>query len=147
MPFAALQKVRVTQLNNLIVTTYEAECDSTLTLSTTSTNVSGTAITVVTTTNGARWRAWGTFDARAFTGGAAVMQGRLEVDGVEEGREAIMNGASTGDRATIGQTWSGTIPSAGSITIRLRGVKSANVGTLRFEAVHTSLLVEVQEVV
>jgi hypothetical protein len=75
------------------------------------------------------------------------MQGRLEVDGVEESREALLRGTTTEDRATVSQVWTGAIPSAGSITMRLRGLKSAAAGTMLFLAPHTSLIVEVQEVV
>lgn len=147
MPFAAGEIVTAARLNRLQPVTAEAIATADVTLTGTEADVTGASITFTTQTNNAVYVAIGTFDFHTTVGSAALLgQGRLNVDGVTDGEEGHAD-ASTVNRTTIAQVWRGTLPAAGSHTIKLRALKNGGGGTIATRLTHTKLNIAIYEVV
>lgn len=148
MAFASGQRISSARLNRIQPVTYDVAATSALTLSTTETDITGALITLTTSAANAIYVASAVFDMEATTAAAAVMQGRLSVDGSTQTEEALLDGSYSSDaRVTSAQLWRGTLASAGSHTFQLRGLKTAAVGVMRINNIHTTLTVTILEVV
>ena len=148
MPFAAGEIITAGRLNRLQPVPREAAATNDLTLTTAEQDILGASITVITQTANAVYLAYGVFDMSATTGAAGViMVGRLAVDGVSDTEEAHADGSTTGARITASQDWRGTLATAGSHTLKLRGLKSAAGGTMLARTIHSKLTVVIYEVV
>lgn len=148
MPILAGQTLTAAQLNRLQPAPYEAEATSTLTLGTSVADIVGATYTLSTSAANALYVVDATFDCWAeVVSGVTAIQCRLDVDGVNAGREGVFLGATTGERATIHQQWKGTLASSGSHTLKLRGLKSAGVGTYKIVATSTVIGITIYEVV
>ena len=122
---------------------YYAAGSGTLNGPQTATDITGASITLTTLTNDAVFTAVGTFDfdlTGATTGGAS---GRLVVDGVAEAELATFGAEVTTDRASPGQTWHGTLPAAGSHTLKLGTTLPTNMSV---QGIYCTLLVTIYEV-
>ena len=147
MAFASGQKITAARLNRLQPVTYEASASSSLTLTTTLTDVTGASITLTTLTDGALYIAEAVFDMNVATAASGQLaEGHLGVDGSDQTARALrqMNAV---DRATVAQRWRGTLVSAGSHTFKLRGLKSGASGVASIVTTHTKLQVTIYEVV
>ncbi|HEY9418239.1 MAG TPA: hypothetical protein VIQ30_26050 [Pseudonocardia sp.] len=125
-----------------------AACSAPLDLTTAEADVAGATVTVATTKPNARYVAHGSFYMSAATGGSAVASGKLMVDGVAQAAKANFTGPNTLDRASVAQTWRGTLAAAGNHTLKLRGVASAvgaGNGAFRINTGDTTITVEVFE--
>lgn len=148
MPFLAGQTITAAQLNRIQPVTYEGIASSTLSTTTTVADVVGASVTLTTTAANAIYVVNATFDMFASTAsGTTALQGRLDVDGVNAGREAVFIAATTGERGTVHQQWRGTLALAGSHTLKLRGLKSGAVGTYQIISGSTIIGIEITEVV
>jgi len=139
--------VTADQFNRIQPNTYHASCSSDLVGSVTATAITGASITLTTETDGAVWTAVANFDFdTAGSGTTTAGEGLLFVDGVEAGGKALfqVGAATANDRGTVGQNWMGTLATAGSHTLALRGTLPAN---MEINAGHTRLTVTVFEVV
>lgn len=126
---------------------HEAACSLTLALTTSDQDVAGASVTFSTNSSNAVYSVVASFDAYLAAAGAGVtFIGSLMVDGVlDAGGSFTFSGQTTGDRGTICGIWTGTLPSSGSHTLKLRGRKDINSGTLQFIANSTQLIVTVYE--
>lgn len=148
MPFSSFETITAAKLNRIQPTTYEGISTSTLSTSTTVADVVGATVTLSTAAANAIYVVNATFDCFVSTvSGTTTIQCRLDVDGVNPGREGVFCGTATGERATIHQQWRGTLASAGSHTLKLRGLKSAAVGTYQIISGSTIIGIEIYEVV
>jgi hypothetical protein len=105
-------------------------------------NVGNTLITLPTVTANARYKVQTFFDMN-HGATAETSIGRLIVDGVTQASEALHRGS--GDRDTVGQTYSGTLATADNHTFQLAALASATTGVITAEALHTGLTVEIWE--
>lgn len=145
--FASGETVTAAKLNRVQPTTYDAACSSSLTLSTTETDVTGATITLTTVAANAIYIARGVFDFDVATLSAAnYCQGRLAVDGVTSTREANMD-MFTVKRGQGVQQWRGTLAAAGSHTLKLRAAKLGAGGASGALLTHTTIQVIIYEVV
>lgn len=103
-------------------------CTTQVDLTTTEVDITGATVTFSTTKTNARYLVNASFYMSAVTGGTAVATGKLNVDGSNQTANANFTGSTTLDRANVGQSWTGTLASAGSHTFKLRGVLSAGTG-------------------
>jgi hypothetical protein len=128
--------------------TYEGIASSLLTMTTaTSADVPGASITFTTQADNATFFVVAIFDAEVLaTSSSVLMLGKLMVDGVSQSGTAVY-AMDTLDRATISYTWTGTLGSAGSHTMKLQGNLSGTLATGgRFNQSNTKLTAIVTEV-
>lgn len=116
-------------------------CDIQLNVSETPQPISGTLITVPSTTGQLSFDAWGTFDFDETGLGSVVLVGYLYVDGVQQLPQALFEVTTTTDRCTASQTWSGTVSGTGNHTFELWAEKTGPAGNQRAGASHTTLKV------
>jgi hypothetical protein len=130
-----------------LVSITSATCDSLLALTTTPADVSGTTLSITTLTPNAKWSATAFFDAQILGANNNTPRGWLRVDGVDPTSMALYsaNFASSNNRATIGQTYEGTLTTAGSHTFVLRGDVTAGSGQWRFNILHTRYVLHIFE--
>lgn len=147
MSISALEIVTAGKLRALQPTPYFATASSDMVGSTSNVDVTGATLTFNTTYANAIYTAFTVFDFDTVsTGTTTAGTGGLMVDGVTQSAQAIFQaGAATGnDRSTVSQIYSGTLPSTGSHTIKLRVVSLP--ANMEINATHTNLLVVVYEV-
>ena len=116
----------------LIVTHYEAIATASLSVTTTEADVAGTTITVTTTTPNAHCTAWMTIFANTgATAGAANsnLVARLNVDGVNQSEEARLSLELVPVRITFSQVYDFVLATAGTHTIKIRGLRSGTGGS------------------
>lgn len=148
MAFTAFETITAAKLNRIQPVTYEGIATSTLSTSTTVADIVGATVTLSTTAANAIYVVNATFDCYvSAASGVTTIQGRLDVDGVNAGREAVFTGTATGERATIKQQWRGTLAAAGSHTLKLRGLKSGAVGTYQIISGSTIIGITITEVI
>lgn len=148
MPFTAFETITAAKLNRIQSVTYEGIATSTLSTSTTVADIVGATVTLSTTAANAIYVVNATFDCFiSAVSGVTTIQGRLDVDGVNAGREAVFAGSATGERGTVQQQWRGTLAAAGSHTLKLRGLKSAAVGTYQIISGSTIIGITITEVI
>jgi hypothetical protein len=124
-----------------------AIASSDLDLTTTDTDVAGATVTFTTTRPNARYMCIGTFYFSALLANSSIASGKLSVDGAtNQSRFANFTGSNTvPDRGTMSQTWVGTLASAGSHTLKLRGVHLTTSNAVRVNSSHTTITVMVFE--
>ncbi|WP_422733992.1 hypothetical protein ACN26Y_29835 [Micromonospora sp. WMMD558] len=127
--------------------TYEAVASASLTLGTSLADVTGTSIALTTLTDGALYIAEASFDMNIATAAAGQLaEGHLDVNGADQTARALKLMTAV-DRATVSQRWRGTLTTAGSHTLKLRGIKSGASGVASIVLTHTKLQVTIYEVV
>lgn len=131
----------------LLTQIQSAACTAGATTTTTEQDVTGATVTFTTLRPNARYVCTGVFYFGANTGGGSVASGKLNVDGTTVNNlYAQFTGATTLDRATVTQTWSGTLASAGSHTLKLRHQITTNVsGTFTLNNGQTTITVQIFE--
>jgi hypothetical protein len=148
MAFLAGEIVTAGRLNRLQPVTYEAIATALLTMTTaTPADVPGASVTLTTAAADAAYTAVAVFDAEVLATSASVlMLGKLVVDGTSQSGVAVY-GMDTLDRATVVMTWTGTLGSAGSHTLKLQGNLTASLATGgRFNQGDTKITVTITEV-
>jgi len=121
-----------------VVDTYSGICNSSLTLSTTITDVPGATFDVVThkTNTKVLVTAFADVACSAFAAGnVAVLT--LSVGGVAVGNQGLLQIQANGDRATISASWIVNIPTASTTTFKLRGSKTSASNTIAMQTTHT----------
>lgn len=113
----------------------EAVCTLALTTAVAPALITGCQLTLTAPTD-VYYEARGVFDMDVQTASTAVMQGYCYVDSVAQTRQALFKSASSANRSTTFQGWTGTL-SAGVHTFELYGGKSAALGACVIQAVHT----------
>lgn len=115
-------------------------------LTTTEVDITGATVTFTTTRPNAKYVATGSFYFSALLANSSIASGKLSVDGTVQGRFANFTGSNTvPDRGSLSQTWAGTLASAGSHTLKLRGVHLTTAAAVRVNTAHTTITVMVFE--
>ena|ERR1700749_781242 len=143
MAFAPGQFITAQRLNRLQSTTYWAQATGAFS-ATTETAIAGTSLSITVQTNGATANFWWSADFRQATAvstGQAAVRPYWDVNGAP--LFAIGRLATVNDQISTANSWSTTIPTAGTYTFQLRGTMFTNT-TLN---IYTSLMVEIKEVV
>lgn len=109
-------------------------------LSTSSQDVTGTAMTFLTYNANAHMHVTATadFDSQAPFTSTTICVGELYIDNVVQAGQILYQIKSSDDRATVAQTWSLTIASAGSHTIKLTGRFTTATATVNMRQEHTA---------
>ncbi|MFJ9887186.1 hypothetical protein ACIQRW_15130 [Streptomyces sp. NPDC091287] len=150
MPILAGQTVTAGQLNRMQPVPYEAIASSATAVLATTTivDVPGATVTLTTTTPNAIYRVTGIFDVLPGATSASVLVfGFLNVNGTTDTGVAIQ-GLTSSMRATVSQTWRGTLAAAGSHTLKLQASLSGALGsgaTIRPQ--NSKISIEILEVV
>jgi hypothetical protein len=125
---------------------YTGDADSDLTLTTSYADITGASVSFDTYYPDAIYEVWAVWDAEATTvSGVTAIRGEMMIDGVADLAKSAFTGLTTGARATVMQVYDGTISTPGAHTIKLRALKSANVGTYKVLLDATKLLVNIHE--
>jgi len=113
-------------------------CNSTLTLSTSAQDVANCTVTFTTNRTNVKVTVIGVFDFAHTSAGANTAIGELVVDGgsPQTGQALLDEG---GVRGTVMQSWTVTLATAASHTLKLTAKKSINAGTAVANTDHTSL--------
>lgn len=148
MPILAGQIVTAGQLNRLQPRTYRAVATGTLAGAVTNGDVPGAAVTLTTEKPGAVYVVSAWFDVRVTsTSGTALGSGNVDVDGDIQSEYAVFRdshaGSANGSGSSVGHTYRGTLPAAGSHTLKL--VASPSTG--QQINVYSSITVTIYEVV
>jgi hypothetical protein len=155
MAFQAGQKVTAAQLNRLQPAVYFTQTSSGTTFSTTTlTDVPGGSVTFTTQNANATYLAQANFSYKTVTAGTAspFTRGALLVDGVQASGESRWSegatGSDSGDYDMAPKSWSGTLPAAGSHTLKLQCALSNVTGGAQVQCTgFTDLTVTIFEVV
>ncbi|GGT43324.1 hypothetical protein [Streptomyces purpureus] len=145
MPLLAGQRLKAGQLDRLRPRRYSAVGTSTVAGPLTNGDIPGCTITLTTETANAEYHIIGVFDIRATLGSAGTATGRAAIDGAMQSPLATFNAPDASGRNTVAQQWTGTIPTAGSHTIKL--VATLTNSTQEAVGVNSSVVVIIQEVV
>lgn len=149
MPIQAGESVTAGRLNRLRPVPYTATATGDLTVTGTTTNIPGCAITFTVESAGARVLVEGT--ANFVVGGTALTAGsfssaQLRLDGVNQAGFARWGSSVADSMGTPSGTWDITGVAAGSHTITLAAARtSAGVGTVTAVAAHSKLVIWVYE--
>lgn len=149
MPFSAGQRLSGAKLQTVQTVVYSAFQSATGAQTFTTSEVDSGAcfVTFTTVTNGAVYTCYGVGDLEVTVAGVSVVAvGRLNVDGVSITAKEMHLRADSVGRATVGQVWTGTLPTAGSHTLKLRLIKNAAGGTMQANDNHTCIVVHIMEV-
>lgn len=119
---------------------FAAACSGSVALTTTEADITGATVTFSTVKANAKYMVIASFYMSAVVGNSAVASGKLNVDGANQSGSANFTGVSTNERASVAQSWSGTLASPGSHTLKLRGVLSAGTG-VTVNSTHTTITV------
>lgn len=126
MTFTAGQKLAASDLDQILTTSSQfiggAQTTATITFTGATVDLTGSSVTFTTTYANTKYALWAVFDAQAgASGGAATFVGTAVLDGstIAAGEGHLT--AANGTRATVAQMWIGTLPLAGSHTIKLQG--------------------------
>jgi len=127
--------------------TPRASSDLTLTSGAAGTEVlvPGCTVTLPTITANARYKVKVACDFGCTSAGTATAVGALYINGTIQTGQALLGINGTDDRATVFQTYSGILATAGNYTFALRARKDAASGTMAAFATHTCLTVEILE--
>jgi hypothetical protein len=130
----------------MLAQSLSAACTALVSLTTTEVDITGATVTFTTTKPNARYMCTGSFYYGAGGASLGVAQGKLNVDGTNQAAFANFTGTNTTqDRTNSSQTWSGTLASAGSHTLKLRGVHSLASSAISVNPVSTTITVLVFE--
>lgn len=128
--------------------TYEATAPAiapAVTLAVAAQAVPGATHAVTTVTSNARYKAIAVVDFDPSIAGATVCVGELVVDGVVQPAQALWEVNTVDDRSTVTQVYSGQLAVAGAHTFDLQVRKTAAVGTIAANIIHTGLSLTVLE--
>lgn len=130
MAFAAGEVVTASRLNLLQPVTYEAQCTAaTNTANATEVDITGASVNITTVNDNAIFVATAVFDMNVLaTSSSILMVGKLNIDGATQSGLAVFAMDSL-IRATVAETWRGTITSAGAHVFKLRGNLSGTLAT------------------
>jgi hypothetical protein len=142
--FASGEKIRASRLNRIQPVSYLANANGDVPALSTDVDVPGATITLTTLAANAVYVAVAFFDFDLTGASTATGTGKLVVDGATQTATANMAGEVTTDRMTPGQTWKGTLASAGSHTLKLTATTGASQIV---QDTHTTLQVTIYEVV
>lgn len=122
-----------------------AACSTNVDLTTTEVDITGATITFTTRRANARVLIFGSFYFSVLTANNNIGQGKCSIDGTVQTAFANYTGDNlVPNRGNSSQNWIATLASAGSHTIKLRGVMTAGSG-YRVNAPHTTIAVIVFE--
>lgn len=144
MPILAGEIVTAARLNRMQPVPYEAVASAALNGPVTDTDITGASITLTTTAANAVYVARCFVDFDNDAAGTNFATVKLVVDSVAQSGQANYQQGVATDRATPGQSWKGTLASAGSHTLKLTGTLPAEVN---INSGHTKLTVTIYEVV
>jgi hypothetical protein len=124
-----------------------APCSGALTLSTTSTDISGCSVTVTPAGNNAIAIAIATADFNVgVASGGLVLSCNLLVDGVLQGGGALASGATVTPQETHSFVWVVPLSGGSAHTLKLQGSKTAAAGTAAIIQTFTALVVVLLDV-
>ena len=112
-----------------------ASCDTTATLSTTTTDVSGCSLVLGNGT----YLVIGCFDFECTSGGGNAAVGVLNASGFEQSEQAIAASPTTGVRWTSSQTWVISVGPADSGVVKLRAKRSGTGSSWKVQTTHTTI--------
>lgn len=129
MPILSGQVVTANDLNHLKPTTYLAAQTADVSGSVTDTDLTGLTITLTTETDNAIYLATCFLDFDHSASTSTVALGKFVVDGSTQSGEVVyqQGTAVTTDRMTPGNTWRGTLATAGSHTLKMIATIPANI--------------------
>lgn len=145
--FTGLQIVTADELNRLRAVPYSEMASSALTVTTTAdTDIPGCSISVTTGANNALYFVTAIFDCEVTVIHATnLMVGKLYVDGAA-GLGSSTYRMNTTSRASVAETWQGTLPAAGVHVLKLTGGLNATPGSGVFRATNTKISALIIEV-
>lgn len=111
---------------------YQGDATAALTLSTTSTDITGATVTFTTSKNNCPVVITCCYDMRITATGTGYCYGQVAVDGVTNAKQALFVAQSAETRVAQSFTFYTTLASSGSHTIKLKGKKDS-VGTAIIE--------------
>lgn len=127
MPILSGQIVTAADLNHLKPTTYLATQTADVSGSVTNADLTGLSITLDTETDNAIYFAVAFLDFDHSGSTTTVAVGKFQVDGVTQGGEVVYQQGISTDRMTPGNTWRGTLATAGSHTLKMIATIPANI--------------------
>lgn len=138
MAFTAGQKLAASDLDQILTTSSQfiggAQTTSDITHSGSTVDLTGSSVTFTTQYANTKYAAWGVFDVIAGSSGiGATFIGTAVLDGSTIAAGESHFSAAVSSRATVAQMWIGTLPLAGSHTIKLQGTGN----TYHTEGTHT----------
>lgn len=145
MPFAAGEIVTAARLNRLQPRKYHAIGSGTVAAGSTNVDVPSATYTLTTEEDNAAYDVVATFDFDLSGATTSAGTGRLYVDGVAQSPLAVYAAEVATDRTGgIAQTYSGTLGTAGSHTLKLVATTPAN---MIVQGAGCSLAITITEVV
>jgi hypothetical protein len=136
MAFQAGDPLTAAQINNITTKYLEARSSADEVPDTTLTDVNGATVTFTTALANTVVRVESFWDLNIATGATYI--GTLYVDGVVEATGECHANVSATARMSLAQGWTVTLASAGSHTLKLRRVMTANV-TANLFGTHTKI--------
>ncbi|MFD9706216.1 hypothetical protein [Lentzea sp. NPDC059081] len=137
MPFASGSRVTAAALNRITRVDLEATVSSDLTVLTSTADVPGASITLTTTQANTKVKVTASLDAE-ITGATDFLFGRLVVDGVDASGDVNFK-VSGSNRIPVAKTWTITLGSVGSHTIKLRAYKTGTSNLVTIFSTHSKL--------
>lgn len=126
--------------SKLSTTRLYAASDADLNLTTTEADVSGATLTFTTTRANVKVTVIAVFDIGAVSTDPGAGQGKVNVDGANQSQDAVHRPSVNAQRAAVTSTHVVTLVSAGSHTIKLRGVVAGGTANhVRIRATHTTI--------
>ncbi len=146
MSFLAGETITAARLNRLQPTTYSATGSSNLTLSTTTTDITGASITLTSEAANAIYVVTATFAFDVVTATTDYAEGKFYLDSVVQSGFARWSGEVTTDYGTTAQQWRGTLSAAGSHTLKLSASRGSTGGQIDVLAAFTKIVATIYEV-
>ena len=147
MGFVVGERASAFRINNLQPHHHDAVGSANITLSGVLTDITGATVTFDVLTAGASWVAHADFCFDVVTATTERAEGALVVGGTTQTARARYSAEVATDFAMAGQTWSGTIAAAGSVTVKLQANRSGAAGQLDVIAAFTRFTIIIFEVV
>lgn len=144
MSILAGEIVTAARLQRLQPVTYYAQGSGTLVGASSNGDVPSATVTFNTATANAVYVATGVWDIDIVTATTAITTARIAVDGTVQSPLMTYAGEVATDRATVTQTYRGTLATAGSHTIKLVASPPANV---QIQGANSSIAVTIYEIV
>lgn len=137
MPFASGSRVTAAALNRITRADLEAVVSGDMTVTTSTVDVPGASITLTTTQANTKVKITASLDAE-ITGATDFLFGRCEVDGVNATGDINFK-VSGSNRIPVAKTWTVTLGSVGSHTIKLRAFKTGSSNLVTIFGTHSKL--------
>lgn len=144
MAFSPGQIITAQRLNRLAPATYWSQASGTVAASSSAVDIPGTSISITVQTNGATANFW--FVAHFYAGASApTALGSFKAmwDVNSSPTFGVFDTRTANEKGPGVNTWSTTIPTAGTYTFKLNATTPANVTI----PIYASLMVQIQEVV